>query len=429
MNLRKVLIISPYFPPSNAADMQRVRMSLPYLSEFGWEAEIVTVAAEYSELPKDELLLKSIPSWIRIHKVKALEKRWTSKMGIGSLGFRSLLAYRKGVSKLLEQNNYDLIFFSTTQFPICALGPFWKKKFNVPYIIDMQDPWYTGSYYFAKPKREGPLKYRMVYTLHKYLERIAMKQVDGLISVSQSYLDDLKQTYPSLTDIAAEIITFGAFEQDFQVAEQYCGSFENLLDPENINLVYVGRGGTDMHAAISRLFAAFKKGLTPENQLFCRIKMYFIGTSYAPAGQSKQTVMPLAKMFGIENNVVEMTDRISYFHTLVTLKQSDAIFMPGSDDPKYTASKIYPYLLVNKPLLALFNPASPAIKVLKEYGVQHAFDFVSVTDDALLDFLRQLANRQGVTDDYNTEAITKYSARTMTDKQCSLFDRVIDKSL
>jgi hypothetical protein len=157
--------------------------------------------------------------------------------------------------------------------------------------------------------------------------------------------------------------------------------------------------------------------------------MYFIGTSYAPAGQSKQTVMPLAKMFGIENNIVEMTDRISYFHTLVTLIQSDAIFMPGSDDPKYTASKIYPYLLAKKPLLALSNPKSPALTVLKEYGVQHAFDFVSVTDDALLDFFRQLANRQGVTDNYNTEAITKYSARTMTDKQCSLFDRVIDKSL
>ena len=427
--MRKVLIISPYFPPSNAADMQRVRMSLPYFREFGWDAEIVIVAAEYSELPKDNLLMKNIPHGIRIHNVRALEKKWTSKIGLGSLGLRSFLAYHNLVNKLLKQNHYDLIYFSTTQFPVCALGAFWKKKFNIPYVIDMQDPWYTGNYYPNRPRSERPPKYRTVYAIHKFLERIAMKRVGGLISVSQSYLNALKQTYAPVTNIPAEVITFGAFEQDIRIAEQYCDAFEKLLDSATINLVYVGRGGNDMHPAIGKLFAAFKKGRLAEPQVFSRIKMYFIGTSYAPAGQSKQTVIPLAKTFGIENNIIEITDRISYFHALVTLKQADGIFIPGSDDPKYTASKIYPYLLVKKPLLALFNPESPALKVLKEYGVRHVFDFASATDDALLDFLRQLANRQSAADNYNPEAITKYSARTMTKKQCSLFDRVIDKPL
>lgn len=424
-----MLIISPYFPPSNAADMQRVRMSLPYFAEFGWEAEVVTVAAEYSELPKDDLLLKGIPHEIKIHRIKALEKRWTSIMGLGSLGLRSLPAYRSKVNKLLKQNHYDLIYFSTTQFPVCALGAFWKRRFNVPYVIDMQDPWYTGNYYRNKPKYARPPKYKMMYVVHQYLERIAMKQVGGLISVSQSYLDDLKQTYSHKTNIPAETITFGAFEPDFQIAEHYCGAFNNLLDPATINLVYIGRGGIDMRAAIGRLFTAFKKGLLTEPQMFRRIKMYFIGTSYAPADRSKQTVMPLAETFGIENNIIEITDRISYFHTLVVLKQADAIFIPGSDDPGYTASKIYPYLLVKKPLLALFNPESTALSVLKEYGVQHTFDFVSVTDDVLLAFLRQLANRQITADDYNPEAITKYSAKTMTEKQCSLFDSVTNNLL
>lgn len=427
--MRKVLIISPYFPPSNAADMQRVRISLPYFREFGWDAEVVTVAVEYSELQNDDLLLKGIPDEIKIHRIKALKKKWTSKFGLGSLGLRSLLAYRTKVNRLLGQNHYDLIYFSTTQFPVCALGAFWKRKFNIPYVIDIQDPWYTGSYYLDKPKDARPPKYRIMYALHNCLERIAMKQVSGLISVSQGYLDDLKQTYPSVVNIPANTITFGAFEQDFQIAEQYRGTFENLLDPATINLVYVGRGGNDMHPAISKLFAAFKKGLQAEPQMFCRIKMYFIGTSYAPTAQSKQTVIPLAKTFGIENNIVEMTDRISYFHALDTLKQADAIFIPGSDDPKYTASKVYPYLLAKKPLLALFNPKSPALTLLKEYGVQQAFDFVSVSDNALLDFLRQLGSRKSAPDNYNPETIAKYSARAMTEKQCSLFDSVIDQSL
>ena len=35
--MRRVLIVSPSFPPISAADLHRVRMSLPYYREFGWE--------------------------------------------------------------------------------------------------------------------------------------------------------------------------------------------------------------------------------------------------------------------------------------------------------------------------------------------------------------------------------------------------------
>ena len=49
---------------------------------------------------------------------------------------------------------------------------------------------------------------------------------------------------------------------------------------------------------------------------------------------------------------------------LIPCNMQDALFMPGSDDPAYTASKIYPYLLTRKPLLAIFNAESPALAVL-----------------------------------------------------------------
>jgi len=51
--MRRVLIISPYFPPANSADMQRIRMSLPFFNEFAWDYEIVTVADKYSDFTKD----------------------------------------------------------------------------------------------------------------------------------------------------------------------------------------------------------------------------------------------------------------------------------------------------------------------------------------------------------------------------------------
>ncbi|RZL26907.1 MAG: hypothetical protein EOO96_22520, partial [Pedobacter sp.] len=57
----KVLIISPYFPPTNAADSHRIRMSLPHFKKFGWDVEVVTVNERYSDLIKDDLLEQSIP--------------------------------------------------------------------------------------------------------------------------------------------------------------------------------------------------------------------------------------------------------------------------------------------------------------------------------------------------------------------------------
>ncbi|XHR93523.1 hypothetical protein ACFJIV_24885 [Mucilaginibacter sp. UC70_90] len=65
---KKLLIISPYFPPVNAADMQRVRMSLPYFAACGWEAEVVTIDDQYTDMAKDELLLQSLPRTLKFTK-------------------------------------------------------------------------------------------------------------------------------------------------------------------------------------------------------------------------------------------------------------------------------------------------------------------------------------------------------------------------
>jgi hypothetical protein len=81
--------------------------------------------------------------------------------------------------------------------------------------------------------------------------------------------------------------------------------------------------------------------------------------------------MPLAEKLGIEHYVTELPNRISYYHSLATLNKADALLLTGSDDPKYTASKIYPYMLLKKSVLSIFNSQSPALKVLEEYQVAH----------------------------------------------------------
>jgi len=424
--LKKVLIISPYFVPSNAADMQRIRMSLPYFKQFGWAADVVVVDDKYSEMIKDELLLQSIPPDVNIYKVDALSKKLTAKVGLGSLALRSMWYYLKAVNRLLKATRYDLIYFSTTQFPVTILGAYWKKKFNIPYVIDVQDPWHS-EYYRDKPKDQRPPKYWFSYRLNKYLEPVAMKQVNGLISVSDGYIDDLKKRYPTIKNIPAVTIPFGAFKPDLQIAADNETLFKPLLNSDYKNIVYVGRGGVDMQPALNAIFKALKKILDGSSRLSKNIRLYFIGTSYAPAGQGNLTVMPLAQTYGVAENVIELTNRISYYHTLATLQQADALLMPGSDDPQYTASKIYPYLLTNKPLLAVFNSKSPALNVLKEYNAPFAYSYDGDENiqEKISAFFSHIADGTVSTPHYNADATQKYSAENMTKLQCQFFDKVI----
>lgn len=417
--MKRVLIISPYFVPVNAADMQRVRMNLPYFKQFGWEAEVVTVAAKYSDLPTDELLVESLPKDTIVHYVKAFSKALTSKIGLGSIALRSLWFYRQTVNRLLTNKKFDLIYFSTTQFPVCILGPYWKKKYKIPYVIDMQDPWHS-DYYRDKPKEQQPNKYWFSYRLNKYLEPIALKNADGLISVSERYITDVKQRYPQIKDIPAATITFGAFKPDVEIAAKK--TFLNILTQGYKNIVYIGRGGMDMHAALTPVFKALKKGLVESPDLYKTLRLYFIGTSYAPTGQGKQTILPLATEFGLQDYVIELTDRISYYHSLSILQQADALLLPGSDDPKYTASKIYPYMLLKKPILGIFNSQSPALNVLKEYGANYSYSYNDPNLANVIAKFFETLDKQKV--EYDPQALEKYSAEKQTKRQCELFEIV-----
>lgn len=425
--MKKILIISPYFPPVNAADMQRIRMSLPYFKQYAWDAEVVTVDPKYSDLLRDELLMQSIPGDTKIHYVKALNKKWTSKIGLGSISLRSLWFYRRKVNQLLKAQKFDLIYFSTTQFPVCILGTYWKNRFKIPYVIDMQDPWHS-DYYQNKPKAQKPPKYWFSYRLNRYLEQIAMKHVDGLISVSGDYIKTLKTRYPQISDIPSSVITFGAFQRDFDIARNNQHLFKPLLQKDSINVVYVGRGGNDMHHAIKPLFKALKNGMESDPLRFEKIRLYFIGTSYAASGQGKPTISPLAEQNGIEDNVIEVTDRISFYHTLLTLQNADALFIPGSDDPKYTASKIYPYLSTHKNMLVILNNNSPAIQILREYNVKHLYNYDEPSLILKIDgFLTEMLDKRPPEMHYNIDAIDKYSAKNMTRLQCTLFNKVVNE--
>lgn len=420
----KVLIISPYFPPNNAADMQRVRTSLPYFEKYGWIPEIVCVNEQYTDISNDLLLLESIPKHIKIHKVKAFSKKTTSKFGLGSLALRSLWFYKTAVNKLLQYEKYELIYFSTTQFPICILGNYWKQKFNIPYVIDMQDPWHT-DYYQNKPKAERPKKYWFSYRLNKYLEPIAMKNVDGLISVSETYIHTLKKRYANLRRKPFAVIPFGSHEIDFQIAAKHIKKNSVKLRDSKLNIVYVGAVGHIMKDSIAFLCTVLAHLKVNHSAIYERLHFYFIGTSYAPTGEGIETVIPFAHQYGVEDCITEKTDRIGYFESLSLLTEAGALLILGSDDQSYNPSKIFTYALAKKTVIGIFKTESPATLNIQQYCEGLVLQYEMDSAKAELQFF--LAT---LIESFDQPRLSKQKkvlnmAEELTKKQCELFNQVI----
>ena len=432
--MKKVLIISPHFPPVNTPDMQRIRMSLPYFRGLGWEPVIICVDEQYVEgAYRDELLTETYPADIKIYKVKAYPVKRTRKFGLGSLSIRSFFQFRKKGNELLGSGDFDLIYFSTTAFHVCRLGPYWKKKFKVPFIIDMQDPW-RNDFYLDKPKSQRPPKFFISYNIDKYLEAATIPFADGIISVSEGYKNELLERYPSLSPEKFAIIPFGASYRDFDIMKNNQGRFSNLSLPTGkLNIVYIGRGGHDLRFALEIIFSAFRKGLSVSPGLFESVRFTFIGTSYAPEGKGAYTIKPVAKKFAVEDYVTEIPGRISYFETLNLLKRSDVLLVPGSVDTSYTASKIYPYILACKPLLAVFYYKSSVVNVLEQlqFGKLVKFDPVRSSEDYTEECLKYFNDILAMKEKevyLDKNLFHRYTDQYKTEEQVNFFGQVLKQA-
>lgn len=320
--MRQLLIISPHFPPVNAPDMQRVRMSLPHFAEFGWEPRILAIDPERIEGVREPLLLETVPPGVPVYHCGALDVRWTRELGIGDLALRSLpFLYRAG-ARLIREHRPDLVYFSTTAFPVLTLGRLWKHRFGVPFVVDMQDPWVSDYHEnrFALPHLS---KAGMALRMHRRLEPFTMRAVGGIISVSTAYCETLRQRYPWIRRDGCRTIPFGASKTDFTIAAQMAWQNPYFTRGDGlIHGVYAGRGGTDLATSLSGLFAAWGDGLRTRPELFRRLRLHFIGTDYAPRGRERKTITPVAMKFGLAEAVSEYPLRIPYFETLKLLLEA-----------------------------------------------------------------------------------------------------------
>lgn len=430
--MKRVLIISPHFPPINAADMHRVRQGLPYFRELGWEPVVITVDPKFIESYSiDNILLETLPGDIEIHRVEAYPVSATRKFGLGSLSMRSFFQFRKKGDELLKQRKFDLVYFSTTAFHVMALGPRWKRKFGVPFVLDIQDPW-RNDFYLDKPKSQRPPKFRFAYAIDKFLEGRTVPFADGIISVSKGYIDEYINRYPGFKVERTKVIPFGAAEHDFVIMKQFVSGSELSMRKDKINFLYIGRGGHDMEYSLRVIFSAVQRGLISDPSNFNKFHFTFLGTSYAPKGLGTKTIAPIADKFGLADMVTEITDRFGYFESLYLLSQTDAIVIPGSTDLNYTASKVYPYVMARKPMLAVFHSNSSVCTFFDKIGITGVVKFDSSITmeksiEACLEEFNHLIQSLGKSIQFNDMAFEEYTAHSRTKEQVVFFESVISK--
>lgn len=434
---RRLLIISPHFPPVNAADHQRIRMSLPYLKQFGWQPTVLTVRPEHIDIVHDPRLVKTVPKEIQVVSTDAFSIRIARKLGLSNLGWRCLHYFTKIGTQLLQDHNFDLIYFSTTAFPILSLANYWHSRFKTPYIIDFQDPWLSDYYKSSGTAPPGGhIKYGINQLFARIQEPKALRNVSHVISVSPEYPKVLCNRYPWLSPKQCSELPFGAPQADFDLLPSL-NVEQRVFDPTDRfrHWVYIGRGGADMSVALRLLFSSIQQLRQSSGKLWKPTKLHFIGTSYAPAGRAVKTIMPIAKEFGLADIVEEQTQRIPYFEAMKALTDSDAILLVGSDDPSYTASKLYPCILAKKPILAVFHQQSSVVNVLRQCnagkavtfdGSSHSVSTLASTQSEL-EWLLSLPN--GYTPATDWLAFSPYTAKEMTRKQCEIFDRCVAKKL
>lgn len=407
----RVLFVCPRFAPSNAADSHRVRLLLPYLAGAGVDAEVLAVDPRDVGAPVDPWLAERLPEGVPVHRVRAWPLRgW----GMGGLAQRALLPlYRRG-SALLSQRRFDLVCFSTTEFLLHLLGPAWQSRHGVPFIMDLQDPW-VNDYYLKHPEIVPPggrLKYRIVHALHRVAERRVVPRAAGVVAVSERYVHDLQERYGSrVARISSLVEPFPAEPAELDHLAHTPSSAS--ADRSSFVWRYLGRGGCDMHPAMSVFFKGWRLALDRHAEADT-MRLEAVGTTYAhPAhGGFAPSFMPVADRFGLADRVAEQPGRIGYHDALAALASADGLVVFGSDDPSYTASKLYPYLLARRPLLVICHHESPIVRVMRETrgGVCIPFDPADPTKESEA-VCAMLARRPSVVP-LHEEGLAPYTARS-----------------
>lgn len=421
--MKKILIITPHYPPSNLAAVHRSRLFAQHLPEFGWEPIILTVHEDYYEEALDHKLEQLLPKDQRIEKVKAYPV--SKPRLIGDIGLRGFFQLRQRALQLVKREGITFVYIPIPSFYVSLIGPYLHRKTGVKYGIDYIDPWvhhFPGSDRFFS-------RHWWSTRLAQWLEPKAVKSASLITGVAEGYYKAVLDRNPHLRGVCVTgAMPYGGEASDHAAIQ--AKGFAPYLFQKNgkLQLVYAGAMLPKAYEPLKQLFGAIQSQL----ELFAKTEFHFIGTGKIANDSSSYTIRPLAEQYGIWQRVVfEYPKRIPYLDVLTHLEAADAVFILGSTEPHYTPSKAYQGVLSGKPIFAILHTSSTAVSVLEQSRAGKVLQFNGEKEveligirmaDAWKDFWSFYESFDSTK--VNRYVFDNYSARNVTEQLAKLLDMV-----
>ncbi len=431
--MKKVLIISYFFPPCNLTAGQRVMGWANYLSQFGYYPTIIArnwdipiqspedaliatgreliherndqfevyylpyVASKrdqiFSNNKNNKLLQKS--SKIFTFKDQIFENFTNSAIPFSNM-------YDFSLDLLQRERNYKCLIISGNPFIQFKFGHLLNKKTGIKWLADYRDDWSTSA--LTEPSRG--LK-KIVSVIQSKNERKWVRSSEGIISISKLYAEKIG----SFVNKKGHVILNGF--DGLNEAE----SVE--IDKEKFTITY--NGSLYPTQPIETIINAVKRIISNE-VVTLKIYLNFPGLGF----DKKQQDRVEKAIKGIEKNVF-ITDRVSKNEVVKIQKASDLLLMISHDGIKgIPSSKMYEYIGLKKQILLFPNDHDIVEETLIDSGLGLICNAEEDIYGQLLELIqrKQDGNLPSAIDDSKIE---KYSRKNQTAELAKLLDQILEK--
>lgn len=419
--MKKVLIITYYWPPAGGPGVQRWLKFVKYLPEFGIEP-VVYVPENPTYPIIDKSLEAEIPEGITVIKrpifepyrfANILSKKKTNQISSGIIDnpqkqswVQKLLLYIRGnffipdarkfwvkpsvkfLNDYLQQENIDTIITTGPPHSVHLIGLKLKEKIGVKWIADFRDPW-TDIGYHKKLKLTGASEKR-----HKQFEAKVLNQTDQLITTSFKTRNDFKK----LTQKPVSIITNG-----FETSDNESEILDEKFTFSHIGSLLSGRNPLN-------LWKAFQE-LVEENKSFGdKFKLRLVGKISPEIWQSLE-----------EHKLSNYVEKVGYMphDEAIKLQNKSQVLLLIEINSKETRGiipgKLFEYLNAKRPIIAIGPKDWDVAKIIQETESGYCFDFSEKKElkQIILSYFETFQNDDLSVNSKNTE---KYHRRELTKK-------------
>ena len=321
---KKILMIATYFPPAGGVGVFRITKFVKYLKKMKYNPIIVTIDEKFIT-NKDNSFLNDIKD------CKVYRLNFDAKTKIAKQFYYKL---KQEINEIIIKEKPSVAYITGGPFYVLPIGRYLYNLYDLPYIIDLRDPW-------ALQKNKNNLKSKLIKFKNILLERYTFKKASYILTVNETMKNMYKDFYPKYNFLT---ITNGYDEDDFL----------NIKPKKFNNFTIVYTGKFDVSAGFrdpSDLFEVIKE-LNNEN--------LFI--NFVHVGEVESKVVTLAKKYNITENC-QFVGFKSYKESLQYCKGADIqIILTGNESSEMT-TKVFDYMGCEKPIIAITNKNNELYKI------------------------------------------------------------------